>query len=439
MPPSDEVLRGQLLTILRHPRLPQLVQQNLPQQGPLFMWRHQGELGQIEQEIFTLLNQHVDLADRNAERFAWWSIQQMLADAHATDNDEGVEKAVDDFLNRFEAELTAFHVLFPLQGVKSFRPSIEIENCTFGALSDLVPGETQMGLPEQAETASDVWALADVEASKEEQAARVARHDCRAALQILATLAFRSRSVSNPRAANLSSVGYVLDDEMTPIHFSRSHFDLWEFRVQPELLKKGPTMDYAEGPIPWTELPEEAELRSTLREAYRRLGNAARSSEDPEVAIPLAVSAVEHLLAGDREHNKSKRAAGRMIVAAARTDSHFIWPLKLYAWFQDRHEILHDLSSSPWSPKTARRTLWLLYGILDTVAHLIVSEDLQTKEKLFAELAEPSAISEATEWVDGQIERFEELRDDATTSAYRRQMGEIVGVWGDIKKAINQG
>jgi hypothetical protein len=327
-------------------------------------------------------------------------------------------------------------VLVAIDGLNPLDSPLVVEKVTVGVLQDLVDARIAKEALVQSGGTFSTWALVDVNAPSLEHVAYPAIRGVSETLDFLATLDQRSQAFrGHPGEMRVGSLGFVVS-EGPPRQFAIK--DDWnrglKYSIDPETAQNKNRLHYKAGPFPWASLPQDSELSKNLREAYRRFGHACRLGEDPEAAIPLAMSAIESLLSD--EYEKRLSTAGRLILASLALGAPAIWPLVITGWFERRNEILHEPSQLIWNPDEASRAFWSLYGVLDLISSYIVSQKIKTRDELLTRLLTQANVGAAKKSIKEQYSALETLQKNALTAQYADEIGQQVKTWKAISDRL---
>src|SRR2546430_1963918 len=398
------------------------------------------EFGNVERELFSLVDDGWEsgwaIDDRSMQRM----LRRLIWDALGDSSKENqIEAVVDTFLEKLAIKFTSFTAVVAIQGLRPAKSPIKIGEVTFGTLSDLVDEKSAKEiLVSSGGKAPQMWASLRVDAPSESLVADSAARDVESALDLLATLHQRHHmSTGHPGDLRVGSFGFVVSGtQLLRSGFRNEWLRGVGYSVDPDVLVKKHSR-YRSGPYPWYDLPADSEFSSALAEAYRRFGHACRLRDDPEAAIPLAVSALESLLS--ERDDKLYSTTARVILASVMLDEPTMWPIALVGWFLTRHEILHEPFQFRWSEQEASKTFWSLYGVLDLIASFILEGKIRQKKDLLLKLEAQENVEQAVKGVDREVAGLKELQTNALTGPYRQMLGAQIEVWGHIRKKLKSG
>ncbi len=434
-----ESLETTLETLLAREGLGILVREfGSPLSNPFF-WPYPGELGEAEREIFALMRSQWKADWLLEDRALQQVIRQLLWEAvGAGEQDtERIKSAVGNFVAELTVQTTSFTAVVAIEGVSSLLDPVDVGGCRFGIIQDLLPEGNWRDVVNLCREAVAVWALLTVQVPSEKHISGVVATKAEDALDLLSTLDHRSRlQMGYPGTMRVGRFGFVVGDGEKPREFPiPDEWWFWgDYRLDPKTAKEESRLRYLANPFPWRGMTQGTELSRALKESYRRFGHAKRLSHEPEAAIPLALSAIEYLLAGKRD--KRHTTVARMILASIALDEPTVWPLKMISWFERRNVILHESFRPRWTSREANSAFWSLYRVLDLAASFAVEKGLDTRAALIEALENEANVLEARGAVESEIRKLRELADSALTSQYRRLIGDEIDTWKSVLRHL---
>ena len=433
--------RDDLVRILETTELGAKIQARGEPQYAIFFWPEPGDIGRLELTVYDLVVRNWKGKWRQDERTIQRQVRTLLWETFRPDPmaelGDRPASTIDKFLERISVEEKDFLFLIEVENLRLVESPLSIDDVRVGYTFDLVPAEMARRVNAKAHRASGVWFEIRVSAPHEKLALSTAFGRAEEALDILATLDQRSRD----RRGTIERVcigSFYLQPDRSETGDAGYHNPLaWrDYTIGKSFVEGDPSPRYKAPVFPWRELPEGCELALALREAYRRFGHARRLADDPEVAIPLAMSALETLLVA--EQSKGIPATARLIQASIMTDRPTLWPLELFEWFERRNSIVHEWERGPirWDANASSRAFWSLYGVLDLVADAGIRGKHRTRESLHKALKDAGREAEAREVVNKRIADLAGEMDHALTDQHRGMLAGTIEIWKKVQKHL---